>query len=252
MSSDLFSVEGKVVIVTGASRGIGRAIAEGFLRHGGCVVFVARSPDIAERVGELNGEQALGISCNIGDADSAQRICRGAVEKFGRIDTLVNNAGISNPTHDAYSDENWEQTFNINLKAAFRLSRAAGGLMTQYGGGSIINVASIGAILGFPDNPSYQASKAGLRQLTRAMARDWAQQNIRVNNLCPGYFLTDMTRKSYDDSILREQRSTRTMFGRWGACEELVGPCLFLASQASSYMTGTDLIVDGGWTAQGL
>ena len=113
-------------------------------------------------------------------------------------------------------------------------------------------VGSIAAVLGMPDNPAYQAAKGGLRQLTRAMARDFAADGIRVNCLCPGYILTDMTRASYEDPPRQAERSDRTLLGRWGDPSELVGPCLFLASPAASYITGTDLFVDGGWTAKGL
>ena len=124
--------------------------------------------------------------------------------------------------------------------------------MKEKRSGSIINITSLGAELGFPGNPSYVASKGGLKQLGKAMAVDLAQYNIRVNNVCPGYFKTDMTRKSYNDPHLREARNKRIMLGRWGNPSDLVGPCIFLASEAASYITGIDLLVDGGWVAKGL
>ena len=132
------------------------------------------------------------------------------------------------------------------------MAREAAAVMREHGGGSIINIASIAGKLGMPDNPSYQVAKAGLRQLSRAMARDFADDGIRVNAICPGYILTDMTRGSYEDPQRRAERTERTMLGRWGDPNELIGPCLFLASEASSYMTATDLFVDGGWSGKGM
>ena len=124
--------------------------------------------------------------------------------------------------------------------------------MVDTGGGSIIHIASIAGIVAMPGNPSYSAAKAGLRHLSKAMANDFATRNVRINTVCPGYIVTDMTRASYDDPDRQAERSSHTMMGRWGQPEELLGPCLFLASDASSYVTGIDLIVDGGWTGKGM
>jgi NAD(P)-dependent dehydrogenase (short-subunit alcohol dehydrogenase family) len=141
----------------------------------------------------------------------------------------------------------------VNLHAAFQLATMAARVMKkQPQGGVIINITSLGAMLGFPNNPAYVASKGGLRQLTKAMAYDLSRYNIRVNNICPGYMRTDMTRKSYQDQEIKAERDRRIMLGRWGKPEDLVGPCIFLASEASSYITGIDLPVDGGWLAKGL
>ena len=126
-----------------------------------------------------------------------------------------------------------------------------GPIMAKNKSGSIINITSLGAELGFPNNPSYQMSKAGLRQLTKALARDWGEFGIRANNIYPGYIKTAMTTKSFNDRKLNNQRSDNTLLKRWGEPEDLIGPALFLVSDASSYMTGTDIYVDGGWTANG-
>ena len=248
----LFSVKDKVVIVTGASRGIGRVVAEAFLDHGSRVVFVARSSDIVERIRQEPTERALAIQCDVATPGAAPQICDATVSKFERIDVLMNNAAISLPEEDPYAEETWDRTLNVNLRSVFLLSRAVIPVMKQQGRGSIINITSVGALLAFPGNPSYQAAKGGLRQLTKAMARDYAQDNIRVNNICPGYVRTAMTSASWADPAMRALRSNRIMMGRWGEPKDFIGPCIFLASEASAYITGCDLPVDGGWTANGI
>ena len=252
MNPTLFSVKDKVVIVTGASRGIGRVVAEAFLDHGSRVVFVARSSDMIERIGREPTEHALAIQCDVGAPGAAQQICDATINKFDRIDVLLNNAAISLPEEDPYAEETWDRTLNVNLRSVFLLSREVIPVMKRQGGGSIINTTSVGALIGFPGNPSYQAAKGGLRQLTKAIARDYAQDNIRVNNICPGYVRTAMTAKSWSDPAMRAVRSDRIMMDRWGKPEDLIGPCIFLASEASAYITGCDLLVDGGMTAKAI
>jgi NAD(P)-dependent dehydrogenase (short-subunit alcohol dehydrogenase family) len=250
MNDPRFSVTDKTVIVTGASRGIGYAITKGFLESEANVALIARSDSIHELASSFP-DRALALPCDLTESDAATRICKSTLARFGAIDVLVNNAGITLPNEDPYSEAAWDRTLDVNLKAAFLLSAAAAEHMKGRGG-SIINITSIGAVQGFPGNPSYQAAKGGLRQLTKAMARDWAEHNIRVNTICPGYILTDMCAASYADPQKRAERSARMMLDRWGAPEDLVGPCIFLASNASSYITGCDLPVDGGWTAKGM
>ncbi len=252
MNPNLFSVKDKVVIVTGASRGIGRAVAEAFLDHGSRVVFVARSADMVERIRQQPTERALAIQCDVAVPGAAERIRDATIGKFGRIDVLINNAAISLLEGDPYGDETWDRMLNVNLRAVFLLSREVVPVMKQQGNGSIINITSVAALLGFPDNPAYQAAKGGLRQLTKAMARDHGQHNIRVNNICPGYVRTAMTAASWADPAKRAVRSSRSMMDRWGEPEDFVGPCIFLASEASAYITGCDLPVDGGLTAKGI
>ena len=250
---DLFSVSDKVVIVTGASRGIGEAIARGFIARGACLVCTARSENSMSELAELAPDRVVLVACDLAETDAAQQISQAAEKRFGRVDTLINNAGTTAVAANPYQDEtNWDHTLQINLKAAFLLGGAVAKIMERQGKGSIINIASIGALLGFPDNPSYQAAKGGLRQLSRAMARDFGSDGIRVNTICPGYIRTQMTERSYQDEVMRNARTSRTLLGRWGDPEDLVGACLFLGSDASSYVTGVDLAVDGGWTAQGL
>lgn len=252
MQSDIFSVENKVVIVTGAARGNGRAISEGFLEYGAVVYFFDLLEDvefIVELAKNYRGHSVVGDLRNKSDID---RLVSTVVKENGCIDVLVNNAGVSFPSKNCYNEDVWDRTFEVNLKGAFLLSNKVAEVMKEKRTGSIINITSLGAELGFPSNPSYLASKGGLKQLGKAMAVDLSQYNIRVNNVCPGYFKTGMTRKTYNDPHLREARNKRIMLGRWGNPSDLVGPCIFLASDASAYITGIDLPVDGGWLAKGL
>jgi len=250
----LFSLEDKVAIVTGAARGNGKAIAEGFLQAGAIVYFI----DVLEKETEsvknnLQNSKAKFVVADVTDFALMNDIIKSIYAREKRIDILVNNAGITLPeSSDTYSDDKWEKTYKINLKAPFKLSQLTAGYMKKAGGGVIINITSLCSELGFSDNPAYVAFKGGLKQLTKALAKDWAKYNIRVNNLGLGYFKTDMTRQSWEDVKLRQQRAEKTMLGRWGEPEDLTGPAIFLASEASKYITGQDLYVDGGWLANGI
>jgi gluconate 5-dehydrogenase len=240
----LFSLGGKVAVVTGASRGIGHALAEGLAAAGAQTVGVARSetaPPFAQPI----------AYCPADVRDEADKIVRFAVDRFGGLDILVNGAGITLAQTDADSAlSNFDDTIAVNLRAPLALALAAAKVMRP--GGSIINVTSIGAHLGFPGNPGYVASKGGLRSMTQALAVDLGPSGIRVNALAPGYIHTDMTAGSYADPEKNEARRRHTCLGRWGEPEDLVGGCVFLASDASRYMTGQSLVIDGGWTAKGL
>lgn len=253
-TTELFSLEGKTAIVTGAARGNGRAIAEGFLGAGATVYFVdILEEELKKTKNSLRGQKAGHITADITKKEDLKKIVSYAVKETGKIDILVNNAGITiGEPSEIYSEENWEKTYRVNLKAAFMLSQMAAQYMIKQKSGVIINVISLGSEQGFSNNPAYVAFKGGLKQLTKALAKDWAKYNIRVNNLGPGYIKTDMTRKSWNDPVLRKERSDRTMLGRWGESDDLVGPAIFLASEASKYITGGDLYVDGGWLAKGI
>jgi NAD(P)-dependent dehydrogenase (short-subunit alcohol dehydrogenase family) len=252
----LFDLTGKTAIVTGAARGIGRAVAEGLASVG---VAVALADVLEDRLADA--EQAItgrGYRCIAVKADLCRQEDRaGLVERtiaaFGRVDILVNVAGITRPhPSEVYPAEAWDLTLAVNLTAVFHLCKLAAQDMIPRRGGAIINVSSIGGALGFPNNPAYQASKSGVLGLTRALATDWAKYNIRVNALCPGYTHTDMTDASFRDPRTNAARATRTMMNRWGRPEEMVGPVIFLASDAASYVTGEALFVDGGWLNAGL
>ena len=242
--ADLFSLKGKVAVVTGASRGIGHALAEGLSAAGALTVGVSRSaspPSFTHPV----------AYCPADVRSDAEAIVRFAVDRFGTLDILVNAAGITLAQTDAdQALQNFDETIAVNLRAPLALALAAAKVMKP--GGTIINLTSIGAHLGFPGNPGYVASKGGLRSLTQALAVDLGPRGIRVNALAPGYIHTDMTAGSYADPEKHEARRRHTCLGRWGEPEDLVGGCVFLASDASRYMTGQSLVIDGGWTAKGL
>lgn len=242
---DLFSLKGKVVIITGASRGIGEAIAIGCASSGATVIGVARSehPDNSCLKGTY-------LRCDIENYREFEKLCKTVVKQKGRLDALINVAGVSLPTDGESDFARFDRTLALNLTAVFRCCQIAADFLEV--GGSIVNVSSIGGLQGFPGNPGYIASKGGVRLLTKSLSVDYAERGIRVNCLLPGYVKTGMTAASYNDPDLHAERLQRMIIKRWGEVEDLVGPAIFLVSDASSYITGIDLIVDGGWTAKGL
>jgi NAD(P)-dependent dehydrogenase (short-subunit alcohol dehydrogenase family) len=244
----LFSLNGKTAIVTGASRGIGAALAQALAQAGARVVGVGRS---AKPESTLPGVDYR--SCDVRDQNAFRAAADDVFSKTGRVDILINAAGITVPTMT--SDEKravFDETIATNLTAAHRCCEVVAPLMKRGGGGSIVNVTSIGSALGFPGNPGYVAAKGGLSALTRALAMDFAADGIRVNSLAPGYVRTAMTEASYSDPTKNRERLQHTILGRWGTPQDLAGAAIFLASEASAYLTGTELFVDGGWTAKGL
>jgi NAD(P)-dependent dehydrogenase (short-subunit alcohol dehydrogenase family) len=254
--SKLFDLKGHVAIVTGSAHGIGRAIAEGLAQVGVSVVLADILDDELQQVATSIKDcnlVATAIPTDLCQPKDLANLVEQAIKEFGKIDILVNCAGVSiGAVCQEYPEDAWELTFNVNVLAAFRLSKLAAKYMIEQKSGRIINLTSIGAVLGFPGNPAYQASKGALLQLTRAMACDWAKYNIRVNNICPGYIKAPMTEKSWSNPDIAKQRASLCMLNRWGDPEELVGPVIFLASNASSYITGNDLFVDGGFAKTGL
>lgn len=243
----LFSLRGRVAIVAGASRGIGQGIAQGLVGAGAAVIGCGRS---ATPEGSVTYEYRR---CDISDRDAFGRLCMDVHQRHGRVDIYVHAAGITGPaTQPSDKLDGFRETIEMNLTAAYRCCSDVLPYMVMTGSGSIINVTSIGSVLGFPQNPGYVASKGGLRMLTKALALDLAEKNIRVNNLAPGYIRTGMTEKSYSDPGSNEERLRRMIIPRWGQPDDLVGAAIFLAADASSYVTGQDLFVDGGWTAKGL
>lgn len=244
-AESMFRLDGRIAVVTGASRGIGRAIADGMGGAGATTLGLARS---ATPISPFSSSVTY-IQADI--AVDSDRLIDSLADRYGRIDILVNAAGVSlaTPAPDM-AIQVFDQTLQTNLRAAYAVSVAA--IRHMPPGSSIINVTSIGGHQGFPGNPAYVASKGGLRLLTQALAVDLGPRGIRVNALAPGYIHTDMTAISHADPDLHAQRAGRTCLGRWGAVEDLVGPAVFLASSASAYMTGQDLVIDGGWIARGL
>ncbi|CAN5615621.1 SDR family oxidoreductase [soil metagenome] len=252
----LFSLAGKTAVVTGASRGLGQAIAEAFLRAGASVILVSANQarlDAATVALQAQGLRASSHCCDLADKAQISTLIEAVCNDPGRVDILINAAGITegHPLFD-YPDEVWERALQVNLTAPFYLARGLAPLMVAQKGGSIINITSINAERGFPGNPAYVAAKGALKQLSKALAVDLAPHGIRVNTIGPGYFHTDMNSGSWNDPERRAQRSHHTLLGRWGEPEDLAGLVIFLASSASGYLTGQDIYIDGGWLAKGL
>lgn len=240
-----FSLAGKIAVVTGASRGIGAAIATGLKDAGATVIGLSRSGTAPQGVSA--------IACDLSDDEAIESAFRIVAAQGGRIDALVNAAGISLPAQSAGSElARFRATVATDLTGVYATILAAHPLLKNAGSAAIINVTSINSVRGFPGNPGYVAAKAGLAGLTRALATDYAPDGIRVNALAPGYVATEMTAKSFADPDMHEARRRHTMLGRWGQPADMVGAAVFLASEASAYVTGQELFIDGGWTTKGL
>ena len=244
-SLDRFSLRGRRAIVTGASRGIGAAIAASLAGAGAEVVGLSRSGTAPEHVEP--------VACDLADDGALYRAMNDFAKRHDRLDVLVNAAGISLPASSKTEElDRFRQTIATDLTGVYATIIAAYPLLKQAGGSSVINVTSINAVRGFPGNPGYVAAKAGLSGLTRALAVDFASDGIRVNALAPGYVATAMTATSFNDPAMHEERRRHTMLGRWGDPDDMIGAAIFLASPASQYMTGQEIFVDGGWTTKGL
>jgi 2-deoxy-D-gluconate 3-dehydrogenase len=248
-----FDLGGKVAVVTGANRGIGQAIALGLAAAGADIVAVGRSlPDKVQRSVEKLQRGFLFVEADLASGKPDAGILSQAAELRGHIDILVNNAGTirRTPAID-FSESDWDEVMNVNLKSAFFLSQQAARLMLESGrGGKIINIASLLSFQGGITVPSYTASKHGIAGLTRALANEWAAKGINVNAIAPGYYVTDNTENLRKDSKRYGEILARIPAGRWGEPEDLVGTAVFLASSAANYVHGTIIPVDGGWLAR--
>ena len=249
-STEDFSISGKVALVTGGSRGIGKAIAVGLAKFGADVAIVSRKlPDLEEVATEIKelGRRSIAVSAHVGRVEEISSLVPKIKDELGRIDILVNNAG-TNPTMDQAIDieeRAWDSIMNLNLKGLFFLSQAVARMMKEQGGGKIINVASVAGIT--PDIlPVYSISKAGVIMATKVMAQQWAQYNIRVNAIAPGLTKTRFSQALWNNPDIVQGVITRTPLRRVAEPDEMVGAAIFLASDASSYVTGHVLVVDGG------
>ena len=250
----MFDLTGKVAIVTGGSRGIGLGIAEALASAGATIVVAARNPDqSAEAVAQLrnSGVTAASVPTNVADPDAAQAMVDEAVLQFGRLDILVNNAGINiRKRPEEYTVDEWREVLSVNLDGPFFCSRAAYPAMKAGGGGKIINIASLMSIFANAKASAYGAAKGGLVQLTKALAVAWADDGIQVNAILPGWIDTDLTQGARQQIPgLEETVRMRTPEGRWGTPRDLGGAAVFFASPASDFVTGTTLLVDGGFAA---
>jgi NAD(P)-dependent dehydrogenase (short-subunit alcohol dehydrogenase family) len=251
---NLFDLSGKTALVTGASRGIGRAIAEAMAAAGADLALVARSADgLAEtaRLVTEHGRKAFVIPADVRAQESVAEAVATATDQLGAVDILVNNAGGSNfivPFADLRLP-GWDKVMNLNLSSAVYACHAIAPHMLARGSGSVINIASVAGVVSAPLLSPYGAAKAGLISLTRSLAVEWAQAGVRVNALCPGWTATDLNRNLWDNDEGGMATVATVPMKRWGRAEEMAGPAVFLASDAASYMTGQVLIVDGGQTA---
>ena len=247
----LDALAGRVVIVTGGGRGLGRAIAEGFVAEGCRVAIIGRNHEALEAAAAEMGGEVMAAVADVADEDQVEAMCAEVVARWGRIDALVNNAGI-NPFYkraEHTSRSEWQQIIDVNLTGVFFACKHAGKVMLEQGAGSIVNVTSVAAKVALDRTTAYCAAKAGVERMTAELGFEWAQRGVRVNAVGPGYFATDPTEGLRGNDALSGKVTGRTPMGRFGAPSELVGACLFLASDAASYITGTTIMVDGGWTA---
>ena len=254
MILDLFRLDGRVALVTGAARGLGQAMALGLAEAGADIVGLSRGPsdETGEAVRAL-GRRYHPICCDLRTATVADlnTIVGQVVAEMGRLDILVNNAGIIRraPALE-FSEADWDDVLQINLKAVFFLSQAAGRVMVNQGGGKIINIASMLSFQGGILVPSYTAAKSAVAGITRGLANEWARYGINVNAIAPGYMVTDNTAPLRADPARAESILARIPAGRWGQPDDLKGAVVFLASRASDYMYGAIVCVDGGWMAR--
>lgn len=250
-TEELFSLKGKVVLITGGSRGLGREMALAFARAGADIAIVSRKMDACEKVAaevEALGRRAFPYACHVGRWEEINKLVDAVYNHFGKVDILVNNAGAS-PLYESLVDVTeslWDSVLSLNLKGPFRLSSLVGDRMFKGDGGSIINVSSIAAVRPTPNEVPYGAAKAGLNSLTIALAETYGPK-VRANCIMPGPFLTDIS-KAWDMEASQKRFESSIALQRAGNPEEIVGIALYLASDASSYTTGTIIPVDGGIT----
>lgn len=254
MILDAFNLAGKVAIVTGANTGLGQGMAVGLAEAGADIVAVHRSDDIRETREKIEalGKRFVSVKADLGSTEPVQRIIDSSVEALGRVDILVNNAGVIRRT-DAfeYTEKDWDDTINTNLKTVFFLSQAAAKqFLKQKTGGKIINIASMLSYQGGIRVPAYTASKSGIMGVTRALANEWAEHGINVNAIAPGYMDTNNTAQLKQDEDRNKDILDRIPAGRWGLPSDMIGPVVFLASSASDYVNGYTIAVDGGWLAR--
>lgn len=246
----LFDLTGKTAIVTGASRGLGKVMALGLAQFGADVV-ITDVLDTTKAIKDVEalGVKALGLKVDVTNQKHIDDMVKKAIAKFKRIDILVNNAGIYYPTPlPDTSEKNWSKIIEVNLRGSEMCARSVGKQMIKQKTGNIINIASVAGISAFGMSSAYNCSKAALIMLTKTLAAEWAPYNIRVNAICPGVFVTDMTKGLIKDKGFQKMIKAGVPMGRYATPDELAGTAVYLASDASSYTTGHALVVDGGWT----
>jgi len=250
---DIFDLTNRVAIVTGAASGLGNAIARGLARYGSAIAACDLQTDGLNQLKndlEAEGRSCITFETDVTSEDSIKQAISGALEAFGKIDSCFNIAGINcrKPVLDLTLEE-FDQVLSVNLKGVLLCAKAAGEVMVRQKRGKMINMASVYGHVAAPNQAAYASSKGALVQLTRVLALEWAPHNVQVNALCPGFFDTPLSRQNQANPQFYQELVNKVPMKRFGIVEEIVGSAIFLASDASNYMTGSSLIIDGGWTA---
>lgn len=248
----LFDLKGKVALVTGANTGLGQGVALALAEAGADIAAAGISPadDTGVKVKEL-GREFINITANLGSLEPINNVVETTMKKYSHIDILVNNAGLIRRADAVdFSEKDWDDVMNVNIKGAFFMAQAVGRHMIANGGGKIINIASMLSFQGGIRVPSYTASKSGIAGITRLLANEWASKNININAIAPGYMATDNTAQLRADEARSNEILGRIPAARWGLPSDLGGAAIFLASSASDYVNGAIIPVDGGWLAR--
>jgi NAD(P)-dependent dehydrogenase (short-subunit alcohol dehydrogenase family) len=256
MSSLLFSLEGKVAVVTGGTSGIGRALSLGLADAGADVIATARRQQQVDETAaeiEARGRKTLRISSDVCDRASLQTLLAAVIDRFSKVDILVNCAGkIKRTPTLTMQDEEWTDILDTNLTGTLRACQVFGKTMLDRGYGRIVNIASLNSFVALNEVAAYAASKAGIASLTRSLAVEWSKKGVTVNAIAPGVFRTDLNANLLDSTPRGQELLMRTPLGRFGKTEELVGAAIYLASDSASFVTGQILVVDGGFLASGV
>jgi NAD(P)-dependent dehydrogenase (short-subunit alcohol dehydrogenase family) len=253
MGKDMFALDGKVAIVTGGSRGFGKAIAIALAEAGANVVVASRTQAdlncVAQEI-ETRGGKALAVAADMLDRASIEKLASRTIEAFGKVDILVNNAGQGwNVPFLKLTEAQWDQILNVNLKGYFLCTQIVGQHMFKAKSGRVINMSSAMGNYPLPYLVAYAAAKGGINAMTKCLAQEWATRGITVNAIAPSYFATDINKNAMEDKAINQLIMSKTPVNRWGQVEELVGLVVYLASDASGFMTGAVLPLDGGWSA---
>ncbi len=252
---DSFRLDGRRAVITGGAKGLGRVMATALAGAGADVAIVSRTladcQAAADDISHLTGRRAVAVAADVTHSEEVDAMVRRVEEELGPVDILINNAGINirGQAHEL-TEASWDDVIATNLKGPFLCARAFGPGMCERGWGRVINMGSILSVIAIPGRAPYAAAKAGLLNLTRVLALEWADRGVTVNAICPGPFATDMNLPLLNDPAKYEAFVQKIPMGRWGELHEIAGAALFLASPAASFVTGSGLFVDGGWTAQ--
>jgi NAD(P)-dependent dehydrogenase (short-subunit alcohol dehydrogenase family) len=247
---NIFRLDDRVALVIGAGSGIGEAAAKGLAAHGASVVCADAREESAERTAGAIGDRAKALAVDITNTESVEKLFRTVVDQYQRLDIVVTTPGVNVRKHiAAYEDAEFDRVVELNLKGTFRVLREAGRIMSERGVGNIIAFSSIRSQVVEPGQGIYAATKAGIVQMVRALAAELGPKGVRVNAIAPGVVETPLTRQIKDRPDWYAAYAAKSVFGRWASADEMVGPVVYLASDASSFVTGSVLFVDGGWTA---